>query len=207
MGSGKIHREHLKHTVRFLKEIAEDETFNPYQKSKCLTYLEIITSLDTSDSIFSLTEALFSIRHLMIPEAILGRNRAFYTSRLDYCNSLLSGCSLGTLQLIQNFAICVLTKRLEHISPVWSSLHKFPIQFWEFWFSSQSTKLCMVWHSHPLRFPTITSRSRSHRVWFCWRFLPFKGKGFFSPFPPSLNALFVSLLLFFNCVFGVITHL
>ena len=58
---------------------------------------------------------------------------AFVTSRLDYCNSLLSGCSnksLRTLQLIQNAAARVLTgtKIRDHISPILASLHWLPIK-------------------------------------------------------------------------------
>lgn len=58
---------------------------------------------------------------------------AFVTSRLDYCNSLLSGCSnksLKSLQLVQNAAARVLTKtrRRDHISPVLASLHWLPVK-------------------------------------------------------------------------------
>ncbi len=58
---------------------------------------------------------------------------AFVTSRLDYCNSLLSGCtkkSLKTLQLIQNAAARVLTgtRKRDHISPVLASLHWLPVK-------------------------------------------------------------------------------
>ena len=58
---------------------------------------------------------------------------AFVTSRLDYCNSLLSGSSrksLKTLQLVQNAAACVLTrtKKREHITPVLASLHWLPVK-------------------------------------------------------------------------------
>ncbi|MDF5005136.1 hypothetical protein P3575_24015, partial [Vibrio parahaemolyticus] len=58
---------------------------------------------------------------------------AFVTSRLDYCNSLLSGSSsksLKTLQLIQNAAARVLTgtKKRDHISPVLASLHWLPVK-------------------------------------------------------------------------------
>ena len=58
---------------------------------------------------------------------------AFLTSRLDYCNSLLSGClntSLKTLQLVQNAAACVLTKtrKRDHITPILASLHWLPVK-------------------------------------------------------------------------------
>ncbi|XP_077957075.1 uncharacterized protein LOC144406165 [Gasterosteus aculeatus] len=57
---------------------------------------------------------------------------AFVTSRLDYCNSLLSGrCkSLKPLQLIQNAAARVLTrtKKRDHITPVLTSLHCLPVK-------------------------------------------------------------------------------
>ncbi len=52
---------------------------------------------------------------------------AFMTSRLDYCNALLGGCSarLKNLQMVQNAAARVLTKtrKCEHISPALSTLH------------------------------------------------------------------------------------
>lgn len=59
---------------------------------------------------------------------------AFVTSRLDYCNSLLSGCpnsSVRILQLVQNAAARLLTRtgRREHISPVLASLHWLPVKF------------------------------------------------------------------------------
>ncbi len=48
---------------------------------------------------------------------------AFMTSRLDYCNALLGGCSarlINKLQMVQNAAARVLTRtrKYEHISPV-----------------------------------------------------------------------------------------
>ncbi|KAI5089709.1 hypothetical protein C0J45_19844 [Silurus meridionalis] len=48
---------------------------------------------------------------------------AFVTSRLDYCNALLSGCAskcINKLQLIQNAAARVLTRsrKYDHITPV-----------------------------------------------------------------------------------------
>ncbi len=56
------------------------------------------------------------------------------TSRLDYCNALLGGCSarlINKLQMIQNRAARVLsrTKKYDHISPVMSTLHWLPIKY------------------------------------------------------------------------------
>ncbi len=54
----------------------------------------------------------------------------FMTSRLDYCNALLGGCSarlINKLQLVQNAAARVLTRTRKYISPVLSTLHWLPI--------------------------------------------------------------------------------
>ncbi len=58
---------------------------------------------------------------------------AFMTSRLDYCNALLGGCSAhlkNKLQMVQNAAARVLTRtrKYDHISPVMSTLHWLPIK-------------------------------------------------------------------------------
>ncbi len=58
---------------------------------------------------------------------------AFMTSRLDYCNALLDGCSarlINKLQMVQNAAARVLTRtrKYDHISPVLSTLHWLPIK-------------------------------------------------------------------------------
>ncbi len=58
---------------------------------------------------------------------------AFMTSRLDYCNSSLGGCSahlINKLQMVQNAATRVLTRtsKYDHISPVLSTLHWLPIK-------------------------------------------------------------------------------
>lgn len=57
---------------------------------------------------------------------------AFVTSKLDHCNSLLSGCansSLRTLQLCKTLlhVHSLETGRTQHISPVPASLHWFPV--------------------------------------------------------------------------------
>ncbi len=58
---------------------------------------------------------------------------AFMTSRSDYCNALLGGCSaclINKLQMVQNAAARVLTRtrKYDHISPVLSTLHWLPIK-------------------------------------------------------------------------------
>ena len=58
----------------------------------------------------------------------------FVTSRLDYCNALMSGCanvSLKPLQLVQNAAARILTrtKPFEHIAPTLASLHWLHVKF------------------------------------------------------------------------------
>ncbi len=59
---------------------------------------------------------------------------AFMTSRLDYCNALLGGCSassINKLQIVQNAAARVLTRsrKYDHITPILQSLHWLPIKF------------------------------------------------------------------------------
>ena len=73
-----------------------------------------------------------SIRRLLTTEATATLVSAFILSRLDYCNSLLSGCPRSLilhLQEVQNNAarlILGISKR-EHISPHLASLHWLPI--------------------------------------------------------------------------------
>ncbi len=60
-------------------------------------------------------------------------SHAFMTSRLDYCNALLGGCStrlIIKLQMVQNAAARVLTRtrKYDHISAVLSTLHWLPIK-------------------------------------------------------------------------------
>ena len=73
------------------------------------------------------------IRHFLSQKDAEKLIHAFVTSRLDYCNSLLSGCSstsLKSLQLVQNSAARILsrTKKREHITPILESLHWLPMR-------------------------------------------------------------------------------
>uniref|UniRef100_A0A665ULH4 Reverse transcriptase domain-containing protein n=1 Tax=Echeneis naucrates TaxID=173247 RepID=A0A665ULH4_ECHNA len=84
--------------------------------------------------------AFFHLRNIRKIRNILSQDdaeklvHAFVTSRLDYCNSLLSRCpnkSLKGLQLIQNAAARILTgtRKRDHISPVLAALHWLPVKY------------------------------------------------------------------------------
>ena len=84
--------------------------------------------------------AFFHLRNIAKVRHILSQNdaeklvHAFVTSRLDYCNSLLSGCPgkyLKSLQLVQNAAARVLTgtRKRDHITPSLASLHWLPVKY------------------------------------------------------------------------------
>ncbi|XP_074496841.1 uncharacterized protein LOC141770891 [Sebastes fasciatus] len=87
----------------------------------------------TSRTAFFHLRNIAKIRHILCQNDAEKLVHAFVTSRLDYCNSLLSGCSnksLKTLQLIQNAAARVLTRtrKIDHITPVLASLHWLPVK-------------------------------------------------------------------------------
>ncbi|XP_025758871.1 uncharacterized protein LOC112843875, partial [Oreochromis niloticus] len=108
-------------TVRNLGVIFDqDMSFNAHIKQICKTAFFHLRNISKIRNILSQSDA----------EKLV---HAFITSRLDYCNSLLSGCpknSLKSLQLIQNAAARVLTgtRKREHISPVLASLHWLPVK-------------------------------------------------------------------------------
>ncbi|KAI5629007.1 hypothetical protein C0J50_2496, partial [Silurus asotus] len=59
---------------------------------------------------------------------------ALMTSRIDYCNAILSGCPtslINKFQLVQNVASRVLTRsrKYDHITTILSSLHWLPVKF------------------------------------------------------------------------------
>ena len=83
--------------------------------------------------------AFFHLRNIAQIRSILSQGdaeklvHAFVTSRLDYCNSLLSGCPnyvINNLQLVQNAAATVLTRisKRDHISPVLAYLQWLPVK-------------------------------------------------------------------------------
>lgn len=76
---------------------------------------------------------LSSIRSSITQESAHTLVHAFISSRLDYCNSLLVGisvASLNKLQRVQNMAarLVTKTKKRDHITPVLKSLHWLPVK-------------------------------------------------------------------------------
>ena len=73
-----------------------------------------------------------TIRHLLSADSTKTLVSAFVLSRLDYCNSLLSGCPkhLEKLQKVQNSAARLVLKahKRDHVSPLLRTLHWLPIQ-------------------------------------------------------------------------------
>ena len=82
--------------------------------------------------------AFYQLRHLATIRRFLSYQHfeilihTFVTSRLDYCNSLLSGLPqnlLQKLQFVQNSAARLLsfTRKTEHITPILKELHWLPV--------------------------------------------------------------------------------
>ena len=90
--------------------------------------------LNTCRIAFLEIRRISTIRHLLTPEATKTLVCAFVLSRLDYANSLLSGCpqyQLDRLQRVQNAAarLVVRAKCSEHTSPTLQSLHWLPVKY------------------------------------------------------------------------------
>ena len=89
-------------------------------------------TMSISKSAYFQLRRIGSIRKYLNDNAATKLIHAFVTSRLDYCNSLLSGSpayQLARLQRIQNSAarIVTRTRKYEHITPVLVKLHWLPI--------------------------------------------------------------------------------
>uniref|UniRef100_A0A8C5GRC9 Reverse transcriptase domain-containing protein n=1 Tax=Gouania willdenowi TaxID=441366 RepID=A0A8C5GRC9_GOUWI len=99
----------------------------------------IDSDLTFSSQIKSITKtAFYHLKNISRVKGLMAQKdqeklvHAFISSRLDYCNGLLTGIpqkSIKQLQLVQNAAARVLTrtKRSEHITPVLKSLHWLPV--------------------------------------------------------------------------------
>ncbi len=81
--------------------------------------------------------AIFHLKNISKLRPMLSMSKAvmlinkFMTSRLDYCNALLGGCSARlVLRMVQNAAARVLTRtrKYDHSSPVLAKLHWVPIK-------------------------------------------------------------------------------
>ena len=103
--------------------------------------VQIDSDLTFSSHIKSITKtAFYQLKNISRVKGFMSQTdqekliHAFISSRLDYCNGLLTGLpkkSIKQLQLIQNSAARVLTrtKRSEHITPVLKSLHWLPVSY------------------------------------------------------------------------------
>ncbi len=99
------------------------------------------SSLSFEEHIFHVTKtAYFHLRNIAKLWNILNVSdaeklvHAFMTSRLDYCNALLGGCpvsSINKLDIAHIAAPRVLTRsrKYDHITPILQSLHWLPIKF------------------------------------------------------------------------------
>ena len=72
------------------------------------------------------------IRHLLSEDATKTFLSAFVLSKLDYCNSLFSGCpqnQLDKLQKVQNSAAKLVSRsrKHDHVTPILKSLHWLPV--------------------------------------------------------------------------------
>ncbi len=94
-------------------------SFDSHVSSICKTAFVHLKNISKLRPMLSMSNAEMSIHALM-------------TSRLDYCNALLGGCSarINKLQMVQNAAARDLTRtrKYDYISPVLSTLHWLPIK-------------------------------------------------------------------------------
>ena len=81
---------------------------------------------------YSELRRISTIRHLLSADLLKTFMSAFVLSRLDYCNSLLSGCHkhLEKLQKVKTSAARLVLKahKRDHVSPLLRTLHWLPIQ-------------------------------------------------------------------------------
>ena len=85
-------------------------------------------------SCFGQIRQIGNIRQYLTTDATKSLVNSLVTSRLDYCNALLSGVPktiLNKLQNVQNTAARVVTRtsRNCHITPILKELHWLPVQY------------------------------------------------------------------------------
>ena len=85
---------------------------------------------DTTFSLYNIS----LIRKSLTTDATRSLVNALVTSRMDYCNSLLSGVAstqLQRIQSVQNYAARVIARigKFDHVSPVLHALHWLPVKF------------------------------------------------------------------------------
>lgn len=84
------------------------------------------------------TSAFYHLKNIVKFRSLMSKNdlekliHAFISNRIDYCNGLFTGLPKKTiklLQLVQNAAARILmkTKRTDHITPIFKSLHWLPL--------------------------------------------------------------------------------
>ena len=88
--------------------------------------------LNICRSAYAELRRISSVRHVLTTEATKTLVCSFVLSRLDYCNSLLSGCPhylLHRMQRVQNNAARLVLKarKSDHVTPLLHSLHWLPI--------------------------------------------------------------------------------
>jgi hypothetical protein len=97
----------------------------------------IDSQLNMSDHVAQVGRSCyFQLRHVrcsLTPDAAKALIHAFISSRLDYCNSLLTGVCDGVLrklQSVQNAAARLITntRKFDHITPVLRDLHWLPVR-------------------------------------------------------------------------------
>jgi len=100
----------------------------------------IDSQLSMSDLVSSLCRACFfqlcqlrQVRSSLTTDTTKTLVHAFFSSRLDYYNSLLYGVNDGllrTIQAVQNAAACVTTetRKFDHVRPVLRELHWLPVR-------------------------------------------------------------------------------
>ena len=118
VGNSQIHFSNSARNLGFM--ITEDMSLDTHISHTCRTAYTAIRQIST-------------IRQYLTIQATKTLVCAFVLSRLDYCNSLLSGCPqylLYKLQKVQNSAarLVLQARKHDHATPLLRKLHWLPIQ-------------------------------------------------------------------------------